>query len=126
MKGKQDHVALGAAHSLKLTLPRHELDDVVVQKDFVGSITAPVFRGQELGTARVIMQDKELASVPLVALRNIERAGAIQLIMQTVKLSFIQPPYWGALLLALILIAAFIVKISSRQKKNRPSWDARA
>ena len=120
LKGKQDHVALGAAHSLKLTLPRHTLNDVVVQKDFVGSITAPVSQGQELGTARVIMQDKELASVPLVALETIERAGPIKLIVQTVRLSFIRPPYWGALLLALILIAAFIVKVSSRQKKNNP------
>lgn len=120
LKGKQDHVALGAAHSLKLTLPRHTPNDVVVQKDFVGSITAPVSQGQELGTARVIMQDKELASVPLVALETIERAGPIKLIVQTVRLSFIRPPYWGALLLALILIAAFIVKVSSRQKKNNP------
>jgi hypothetical protein len=118
LKGKQDHLAMGAAQSLKLTLPRHTLKDVVVQKDFVGSITAPVSQGQELGTVRVIMQDKELASVPLVALEAIERAGPVQLIIQMVELSFIRPPYWGALLLALILIAAFIVKISSRQKKN--------
>jgi len=120
LKGKEDHVALGAAHSLKLTLPRHTLNDVVVQKDFVGSIAAPVTQGQELGTARVIMQDKELASVPLVALETIERAGPVKLIVQTVKLSFIQPPYWGALLLALILIVAFILKVSSRQKKSSP------
>lgn len=120
LKGKQDHVALGAAHSLRLTLPRHTLNDVVVQKDFVASITAPVSQGQELGTARVILQDKELASVPLVALETIERAGPIKLIVQTVRLSFIRPPYWGALLLALLLIAAFIVKVSSRQKKNKP------
>jgi D-alanyl-D-alanine carboxypeptidase (penicillin-binding protein 5/6) len=118
LKGKQDKVALGAAHSLKLTLSRYTLNDVVVQKDFVGSITAPVSQGQELGTARVIMQDKELASVPLVALETIERAGPIKLIVQTIRLSFIRPPYWGALLLALLLIAAFIVKLSSRPKKN--------
>lgn len=119
LKGKQDHVALGAAHSLKLTLPRHTLDDVVVQKDFVGSITAPVSQGQELGTARVIMQDKELASVPLVALETVERAGPIQLIVQTARLSFIRPPYWGALLLALILIALIIMITATRQKKNK-------
>jgi D-alanyl-D-alanine carboxypeptidase (penicillin-binding protein 5/6) len=121
LMGKQDHVALGATHSLTLTLPRHELDDVVIQKDFVANTTAPVSPGQELGTVRVVMQDRELASVPLVALEKIDRAGLIKRIVHTVKLSFIQPPYWGALLLALLLIAVCIVKLAARQKKNKTS-----
>lgn len=119
--GKQDHVAIGVAHSLKLTLPRHNLDDIIVQKDLLDSIAAPISRGTELGTARVSMQGRELATVPLVALENIERAGPIKLIVHTAKLSFIQPPYWGALLLVLILLATFIMKAAARQKKNKTS-----
>ncbi len=121
LMGKQDHVELGAAHALKLTLPRHKLDDIIVQKDVVDSVTAPVSQGRELGTARVILQDRELASVALVALKNIERAGPIKRIVLRAKLSFIQPPYWGALLLALFLIAALIMRAATRQKKNKSS-----
>ena len=121
LMGKQDYVALSAAHSIILTLPRHELDNVVVQKDFAANTTAPVSPGQELGTARVVVQNRELASVPLIALEKIEQAGPIKKIVHTIKLSFIQPPYWGALLLVLLLVAACIVKLATRQKKKGTS-----
>jgi D-alanyl-D-alanine carboxypeptidase (penicillin-binding protein 5/6) len=119
--GQQDQVALGAAHEVRLTLPRHELDSIIIQKDRVEETTAPVARGKELGTVRVIIQDREVAAVPLVTLQDIERAGAMQRIVHTVKYSFIQPPYWGALLLVLLLVTAFIIKTTARQKKNKPS-----
>ena len=121
LMGKQDYVELGAAHALKLTLPRHKLGDIIIQKDVVDSVAAPVSQGMELGTARIIIQDRELASVALVALNNIERAGPIKRIVHTAKLSFIRPPYWGALLLALFLIAAFIMRAATRQKKSKNS-----
>jgi hypothetical protein len=67
------------------------------------------------------MQGQKLASVPLVALENVARAGPVKLVLHTAQLSFSRPPYWGELLLALLLVAGCIMMLATRQKTNKIS-----
>ncbi|MBM4309771.1 MAG: D-alanyl-D-alanine carboxypeptidase [Deltaproteobacteria bacterium] len=113
-KGAQDHVALGPAAPVILTVERSSLDSIVVQNDFAESVQAPVAMGQEFGQARILLHDGLLASVPLVALHAVDRASLARCVLHTATLLFIRPPYWGALVLALLLIAACVARLASR------------
>jgi len=115
VKGEQDYVDIGPARSVVFTLERSSLDTIVVQNDFPESVQAPVTQGQEIGQARVMLHGEPLESVTLVALHNVNRAVLMRRVLQTVTLLFTQPPYWGALVLFLLLIAACVVKLASRK-----------
>ena len=120
-KGTRDHVALGASQPLKLTIARHKIKDLVVQNDFIDTMQAPVKKGQKFGQTKILVQDQLLATIPLVALENVDRAGFIKLTLHTTMLFFTKPPYWGILLLALLLVAIVIRRFAIRPKKKKPS-----
>ncbi len=115
VKGVQDTVQLGPARAVVLTIERSSLGAIVVQNDVSQSVQAPVAPGQEFGSARVLLREETLASVPLVALHAVERAALMRRMLQTVKLFFAQPPYWGALALVLLIVAACAAAITSRR-----------
>jgi len=116
--GAQDHVNLGAAHPLVLTVARDSLEAIVVHNDFPQTVQAPVLQGQQFGQAKIMLHGQELASVSLVALENIQRAGLLKRALDTTALFFLRPPYWGALLLVLLLILVCCTKLGSRKKKS--------
>ncbi len=118
-KGVKKQIDLGAAEALTLTLARHELDSIVIQNDYVETAQAPIVQGQEFGRISILLDGQPLASAPLVALEDVERAGLFKLALDTLFLLFIHPPYWGALVLALILIAALSLKAAARRKKKK-------
>ncbi len=118
-KGARPHVALGAAQPLVLTVERHSSDAIVVRNEFTETVHAPVTQGQQVGQTHIMLQDRVLATVPLVALEDVDRAGLLLRATHTAVLLFTRPPYWGALIAALLLIAVCLARIASR--KNKPS-----
>jgi serine-type D-Ala-D-Ala carboxypeptidase (penicillin-binding protein 5/6) len=121
-KGVKKQINLGAAHALTLTLARHDLDSIVIQNDYAESAHAPIVQGQEFGRISILIDEQLLATVPLVALEDVEQAGVLKLALHTLFLLFVRPPYWGALILALMLIAALSLKAAARRKKKKPSF----
>lgn len=74
-KGEADTVALGVTAPLLVTLPRGRYGDLKPQIDVPKQIVAPITQGQAIGTVRVMLDGKEVASAPLVALAPVAEAG---------------------------------------------------
>lgn len=87
--GDNDQVALGLAKDLYLTTPRGSNDDLDARIFIDGVIKAPISQGQELGKLTVVLGDKTLVDMPLVALEAVEQAGFLSRLWDSIKLFFI-------------------------------------
>jgi D-alanyl-D-alanine carboxypeptidase (penicillin-binding protein 5/6) len=74
-KGEAETVELGVAKPILVTLPRGRYADLKPQIDVPKQILAPIAAGQAIGTVRVMLDGKEVASAPLVALKPVAEAG---------------------------------------------------
>ena len=70
-KGAQDQVALGLQKDLVVTVPRGQYEALEAVAVVDEPIVAPVASNQVLGSVQVRFSDKELLSVPLVALKAV-------------------------------------------------------
>ena len=93
----------------------------IATEKFIEEMKAPIKKGQKFGQTTIRVHDKILATIPLVALEDIDRAGFFKLALHTIMLSFTTPPYWGILLLALIVISLIIRRVALQQRKKNPS-----
>ncbi|MDH5389291.1 MAG: D-alanyl-D-alanine carboxypeptidase [Gammaproteobacteria bacterium] len=77
-QGDTDNVSLGLASDLHVTIPRgsYERMDALLNVD--ANITAPLKKGTPLGEVRIVLDDKELSNVPLVALQQVEKGNVFQ------------------------------------------------
>jgi len=74
-KGEVETVELGVTTPVLVTLPRGRYGDLKPQIDVPKQIIAPIAQGQAIGTVRVMLDGKEVASAPLVALKPVAEAG---------------------------------------------------
>ena len=74
-KGKADEVRLGVAKPLLVSSPRGKYEQLKPAMDVPKSLVAPIAKGQKIGTVKVTLDGKVIASAPLVAIDAVEEAG---------------------------------------------------
>jgi D-alanyl-D-alanine carboxypeptidase (penicillin-binding protein 5/6) len=74
-KGQQNEVRLGLSEPMLVTLPRGRYQQLKPVMDVPKSLVAPIRKGQQIGTVRVMLGGKVLAQRPLIALDGVEEAG---------------------------------------------------
>ena len=86
--GTNDHVPVGVLNPVHVTFPRGHYDDLDVEIDLPKQLEAPLEKGMEVGSLRVILEDEVLLQAPLVTHRNIDEAGIIDRLYDAVYLFF--------------------------------------
>ena len=74
-KGASDRLQLGVAEPLLVTIPRGRYERLKPMMDVPKTLVAPIAKGQEIGTVKVMLDDKVVAQRPLVALSAVEEGG---------------------------------------------------
>jgi D-alanyl-D-alanine carboxypeptidase (penicillin-binding protein 5/6) len=117
--GIENQVQLGVLETSFVTVPREQAAAVQLQTDTPSSVTAPVAKHQQIGTVKALVNGNAYATVPLVALAPVERAGFIKIALQTIGHSFITAPYWGFILLGILFIVLLLGRSLSKSKDKR-------
>ena len=78
-QGDKEDVALGLASDLHVTIPRGTYKNMDALMNVDANITAPLKKGSPLGEVRIMLNDEELSSVPLVALQRVEKGNFFQI-----------------------------------------------
>jgi D-alanyl-D-alanine carboxypeptidase (penicillin-binding protein 5/6) len=87
--GEAQQVSLGLMDDLYLTIPRGSDGDLDAKIFIDGVIKAPITPGQELGKLTVVLGDKTLVDLPLIALEGVEPAGFFSRVWDSIKLFFV-------------------------------------
>ena len=74
-KGAVNRVPVGVSVPLLVSTPRGKYDRLKASMDLPMSLEAPIAKGQKLGTVKVTLDGKLVASAPLVALQAVEEGG---------------------------------------------------
>jgi len=74
-KGQAEEVRLGVAQELLVGIPRGKYAQLKPTMDVPKTLVAPIKKGQKIGTVKVALAGKVIATAPLVALDGIEEAG---------------------------------------------------
>ncbi len=78
-QGDADEIALGLADDLHVTIPRGSYEDLDALMNVDANITAPLKKGSQLGVVRIVLDDKEISGVPLVALKQVGKGNFFQI-----------------------------------------------
>jgi serine-type D-Ala-D-Ala carboxypeptidase (penicillin-binding protein 5/6) len=76
-KGVDNNVKAGVASDQYVTVPKGLGDKVKPSVTHVDTLIAPIKKGQQIGTVRMMADGKEVASFPLVALQDDPQAGIV-------------------------------------------------
>lgn len=87
-KGEVDNVELGIESDLWLTIPRGQLKNIQPVVGINQNITAPIGMNMVLGNVNLILDDEQLATLPLIALDAVPEGGIIKRIQDEIKLFF--------------------------------------
>lgn len=74
-KGKEKTLKLGLAKDFYVTIPRRHYKDLKAVMSTDSKITAPVAKGQKLGSINVTLGNETIANVPLVALNAVAKGN---------------------------------------------------
>ena len=74
-KGEAENLGLGLSKDLYLTIPRGQYKSLAASMSVSPRIMAPVIQGQSYGVVKVVLEGKEVATQPLVALQAIKEGG---------------------------------------------------
>lgn len=74
-KGTTDEVQLGVSSPFLVGTPRGKYAQLKPMMDVPKTLVAPIKKGQKVGTVKVSLDGKVIASAPLVALNGVEEAG---------------------------------------------------
>ncbi len=89
--GTAESVDLGVSRGIHVTVPRGRAADLkAMAVDLRMGVEAPVSAGQELGRVSVTLDDKEIISEPLVALKPVEAGGFFTRFWDSLVLFFLQ------------------------------------
>ncbi len=77
-KGAQEHVNLGLAEDLYVTISRRHYKEMQASTSVDVRILAPIKQGDQLGTVNVTLRDKIVSSKPLISLESIEKGSFFQ------------------------------------------------
>ncbi|WP_200770543.1 D-alanyl-D-alanine carboxypeptidase family protein [Sulfurivirga caldicuralii] len=89
-EGATDTVAIGTPEDVYITIPRGEYKNVQPMMEIPKELHAPIQKGQQLGTLKVMLHDKVLVEKPLIALNDVQEGGFFKKLMDQVKLLFAQ------------------------------------
>ncbi len=70
-KGEKQKISLGLADKLTVTIPRGSYNTLNAELEFSEKIAAPVKKGTIMGKAIITLGEKNLATLPLVALEDV-------------------------------------------------------
>ncbi len=87
-KGESDEITAGIAEDLIVTVPRgsgKKLNATIVLDSM---LEAPLQVGQTIGSVKVMLEDKLVTEVPLVAQQSVERGGLFKRIWDSIVLFF--------------------------------------
>ena len=87
-KGKTDEVQLGVAQPLLVGMPRGKYAQLKPTMDVPKTLVAPIAKGEKVGTVKVALDGKVIASAPLVALNAVEEAGFFGRLWDSIRLFF--------------------------------------
>ena len=74
-KGSANTIKLGVAEDTYITIPRGASKDVAAELEVPELLEAPITLGQPVGTLKLTLDGKVIASQPLVALEAVEEGG---------------------------------------------------
>ena len=85
-KGAQDHVTLGVADTVYLTIPRGTHDQLKAELVVDEVLEAPVERGQQYGRLVVELDGETLLTRPLIALESVEQGSLFKRLWDSIVL----------------------------------------
>ncbi|MCP5406073.1 MAG: D-alanyl-D-alanine carboxypeptidase [Chromatiaceae bacterium] len=87
-KGGKESLELGLEKALYVTIPRNQYANLKATLNIDAQRTAPIIKGQALGSVEVALGDETISSVPLIALEQIDEGGIFQILKDTILLWF--------------------------------------
>ncbi len=87
-KGEIDQLPIGVENEMFVTVPRGRYADIVTDVIMKEKLTAPISVGQEVGTAVLSLDGKELGSQPVVAMADIGLGGFFSRLIDDARLFF--------------------------------------
>lgn len=74
-QGAEEHLPLGIARELYITIPRGQYSQLKASMKIKPTIMAPVQKGATYGSVMVNLGDKTITEVPLISLQQVEEGG---------------------------------------------------
>lgn len=84
--GTQDTIALGVDKAVSVTIPRGQAKNLEADFTLDTALRAPIAKGEQVGTLHLKLDDKDVASMPLVALEDVEQGGIFSRMIDYIKL----------------------------------------
>jgi len=85
-KGSQSTVKVGVASDLYAAVPKGQSDKLKAELLSQQPLTAPLAKGERVGTLRISFDEKPYAEYPLVALETVGPAGLLGRAWDTLRL----------------------------------------
>lgn len=73
-KGKLDHIFLVPGHSVIVTLPKGMTQDIVMEKEIIKVLSAPINKNEKVGKLNLVLGEDIIKSIDLFPSQNIEKA----------------------------------------------------
>lgn len=87
-QGELDYVPAGVDEDVYITLPAVQMNRMTMSYDIDSPLTAPIARGEQIGTVTWQAGDEVIEQRPLIALEAVERGGLVKRLMDTVRQFF--------------------------------------
>lgn len=87
-KGQQDQLNLGVLENIFITVPRGQFEHITTQYDLPEVIKAPINKGEQIGSFRIMLEEREITKGPLWASESIAEAGFIGRMKDNIRLIF--------------------------------------
>lgn len=84
--GDKDTVELGINVDTHITIPRGQSDQLTANFELANTLEAPIEKGIEVGTLRLMLADNTVATYPLVTLEEVKEGGLIDKAMDWARL----------------------------------------
>lgn len=76
-KGTQDKIKAGFDRDISFSLPKGQVDKLKARMEYRQPLVAPVVEGQQIGQVKFLLDGKEIAAYPLIALETVDAASFI-------------------------------------------------
>jgi D-alanyl-D-alanine carboxypeptidase (penicillin-binding protein 5/6) len=116
-KGKSDQVALTAAGLTVLTIPIGEEKNLSLTKKIPERIFAPVNKSEKIGEMEITLNGELLKIVDLVAQDEVVSGNLITRVTHMALLSFTLQPYWGWVVLLLLLLLFILSRMITKKTR---------
>ncbi len=87
-KANADIVNLGIEKDVYITIPRGQYDNLEPVVELDNQVIAPVIQGEQKGMLNVMLDNKNIVTVPLIALENIPEGNILNKLKDEVRLLF--------------------------------------